>query len=387
MTPFGLYIHIPFCSKICHYCDFAKTSNFSTDHVKNYFKVLESQLNSWLSTFHPKQQFSSVFFGGGTPGLFSSEYESIFNIIKDRIQTTCEITLEANPHNIQKENLKVWRSLGFNRISIGVQSFDPKGLLNLTRDHSSLEARNAIELASTEFENVNLDIIYGWTNQSESSWVNDLAIATSLPVAHLSLYNLTFEGTTPMARSVKRGVTKPKTDEFLEWCYLQAIEILGSNSFEHEEISNWSKPGYSSIHNWLYWQGHSYLGIGSGAHGYIDDGSQIGKRYSYVSDLRKYIKDHLDIPSHKTSLVTETDRDISSWLLEYVGCSLRCRDGVDLVKTKSFGWDFSPNPIIKQALTDGLLKQSNSKVFLSSKEWFKETSWSYLLCESFTRKS
>ena len=372
--PFGLYIHIPFCARLCHYCDFAKTANFDASHVKQYFDVLTQQLKSWLQRM-PAIQFTSVFFGGGTPGLFVSEYDELLNTLTPHLTADAEVTLESNPNNIIEPALKIWKSLGINRISIGVQSFDPQGLKALTRDHSAAEALRAIALAKSMIPNVNADLIYGWPEQSATSWHSDLQNMVDLGVTHLSLYALTLEGNTPFARAHRRGKLAPKTDEFQEECYVYAMEFLQKSGFIHEEISNWSKPGFSCRHNWLYWSADSFVGIGAGAHGYIADESNFGLRYSYPGDLRIYLR---ECGGGQTGdgMTKDLSRGAEEWLMEYIGCGMRTEQGIDLQSIASRGWTFEPTPIVAQAITDGILSRQQNRLVLRSPDWFRETSWS-----------
>lgn len=378
--PLGLYIHIPFCARLCHYCDFAKTANFDANHVTQYFDILTKQLKSWLR-HKPDARFTSVFFGGGTPGLFVYEYENLLRTLAQHLTANAEVTLESNPNNILEPSLKAWRSLGINRISIGVQSFDPTGLKTLTRDHSATEAVRAIDLAKSIIPNVNADLIYGWPRQTAQSWERDLQYMVDLGVTHLSLYALTLEGNTPFARAHRRGKLQPKPDEFQEECYLFAIDFLKQAGFNHEEISNWSKSGFSCRHNWLYWSAESFVGIGAGAHGFIDDVTGFGLRYSYPGDLRTYLREcaHGGI---EDGMIKDDVRGADEWLMEYVGCGLRTEQGIDLQKIARLGWTFAPTPLITKAISAGILTRTGDQLILRNADWFRETSWSGLVLDS-----
>lgn len=381
--PLGLYIHIPFCARLCHYCDFAKTANFDAQHVTQYFEVLNLQLKSWLREM-PDARFTSVFFGGGTPGLFIHEYETLLRTVAPYLSANAEVTLESNPNNILEPALKVWRSLGINRISIGVQSFDPIGLKALTRDHSASEAVRAIDLAKAFIPNVNADLIYGWPQQTIDAWCRDLQYMVDLDVKHLSLYALTLEGNTPFARAHRRGKLHPKPDEFQEECYLYAIKFLKESGFHQEEVSNWSKSGFSCRHNWLYWSADSFVGIGAGAHGFVTDGSTFGLRYSYPGDLRTYLRDcaHGDFEDGMTK---DNVRGADEWLMEYVGCGLRTEQGIDLQWIANLGWTFEPTRFISEAMSRGILVQTGDRLILSNPDWFRETSWSGLVLDSLKK--
>lgn len=370
----GLYIHIPFCARLCHYCDFAKTANFSVQHVQEYFSVLEAQLRSWLQHLGPNTRFSSVFFGGGTPGLFAKEYDELFAVMASYLPKDVEVTIEANPHNVTNQALRDWRSLGINRISIGVQSFSDVGLKALTRDHSSSEALRAIANALSIMPHVNADLIYGWPGQTQTSWQDDLETLVQSGVQHASLYALTFEGQTPFARSVRRGALAEMDGDRQAEFYATAMRILGAADFEHEEISNWAKPGHSCRHNWLYWTGKRYVGVGAGAHGYVASDREIGLRYSYPGDLRKFLRDC--VTDHHRGMQMESDRTVDDWLMEYVGCGLRCEEGIDLSMLEQRGFQWLPSPLINNALQTNALAINAKHLTLAREEWFRETAWS-----------
>lgn len=382
LNAIGLYVHIPFCAKLCHYCDFAKTANFDVDHVKNYFKVLTLQLTSWAKKLPHGTKFTSVFFGGGTPGLFSYEYEPFFAALTSYLAPNAEVTLESNPNNILEPSLKIWRSLGINRISIGVQSFDPMGLKTLTRDHSAREAVRAIDLARSVIPNVNADLIYGWPGQTVASWDRDLNCMIDLGVTHLSLYALTLEGNTPFARAHRRGKLHATPDETQEQCYLRASKVLNDAGFYHEEISNWTKPGFSCKHNWLYWTAAPFVGIGAGAHGYIfnDENQMFGMRYSYPGDLRTYLRECAS-GNWDSGIVEDVGRGSEEWLMEYVGCSLRTEQGIDLQALEKKGWSFKATSMIENALREGILNRENHRLVLRPADWFRETSWSGIVLD------
>jgi len=390
--PFGLYVHIPFCSKICHYCDFAKTANYSSDHVAAYIDVLCDQLNTWSKIIPESKKFSSVFFGGGTPGLLTHELAPLLTAIQQMSRSNAEVTIEANPTNVSLENVNIWKSLGFNRLSLGVQSFDDAGLKALTRDHSSLEARRALELAAKYFPKSNGDLIYGWPGQTLDSWQHDLDTMLDSGVNHLSLYALTYEGQTPFARAERRGVIEATSGDDLAQFYDAACSLLRRSGFTHDEISNWSLPGKSCDHNWLYWTTDEYVGIGAGAHGFVDDGSPIGLRYHYEGDLRRFLRASGDIGQFDdfggviagTGGAIDQGRDLRSWLLEYVGCGMRSRQGISLDMIASKGFTFRPTYILQRAMDEGLMIAKDGWLTLNEAEWFRETAWSLEACESLT---
>jgi oxygen-independent coproporphyrinogen-3 oxidase len=394
-SPLGLYIHVPFCSRICHYCDFAKSANFNEDHVQKYFAILSRQVKMIIERLPPEQKFTSVYFGGGTPGLFTKEYEFLLSTILSSTIPNAEVTIEVNPLNVTKENTKIWRALGFNRISLGLQSFQDEGLKSLTREHSREQGLTAVRIAAEDFSLVNGDLIYGWSGQTKEAWQKDLKDMVESGCGHISAYALTYEGNTPFARAERRGVMTACADDDLYEFYRMAQSFLGAYGYQQEEVSNWAKIGHEAAHNWLYWRGLRYVGLGCGAHGFVDDGSKIGLRYSFDGDFRKYLKwqegdlkgcSSLQQALASAGAILDTERTLESWMLEYVGSSLRCRDGIDLNLLQKQGFEFKPSPIVYEGLKRGdLVLKENQVLILKDTEWFRETSWAGSVCDSLNQ--
>jgi oxygen-independent coproporphyrinogen-3 oxidase len=389
--PFGIYLHIPFCERICHYCDFAKTANFSEGFKEAFFANLSKGLDAWLKHFtrnYPEFEPASVFFGGGTPSLFGSEYRDIFAILGSYFNlSNLEVTLEANPEHVTTSSLTTWQVLGFNRISLGVQSFDDAGLRFLTRAHSGDDALTAVKLSKMIFGNVSVDLIYGWPGQSEETWKRDLSLVVQNDLPHVSLYNLTYEPRTALGRKKHRGVIAAVSDE-TEWqIYQSACKILKGTGYCHDEVANWSKPGRHSVHNRLYWHGHHYIGLGPGAHGFLPGDDFLGIRYSYPSRILAF--NAIDFSQVRPGelpgeAVTVDARTADSWLLEFIGTGLRTKEGLDLAKIRgTLGLTFRPHPVIRQGLEQQLLTLRGDTLILSESEWFRETSWSSFLAMSF----
>jgi len=247
-----LYIHIPFCDSKCNYCAFNSYTNLN--HLKkDYFEALKKQFLS----LNPKN-YKTVFIGGGTPSTMSVNfYEKLFTLLEPYIKNPKEITIECNP-NVKYEWLKEIKSLGINRISFGVQSFNEEKLKFLNRNHSPTLAVKAIESAKKAgFENINLDLIYSTAIDSKELLLNDLKIAFSLPITHISAYSLTIEKGT----NFEGDFSKRKEDEELEIFFIEKIK----EKFTQYEISNFGKP---CLHNLGYWEGVEYDGIGAGAVGF-----------------------------------------------------------------------------------------------------------------------
>ena len=289
MTPdsIGLYIHIPFCTAKCGYCDF--NSYAGHEHmIPSYGGTLVKDARLWTGAVRGRQ-IETVFFGGGTPSLTPApEMGMILDSLRDifGFAPDAEISLEANPGSLSMEYLRDLRTIGFNRLSIGVQSFDDEELRALDRIHSGDDAKDAYEAArAAGFENVNIDLIYGLPEQPLEAWRRTLEQALALGPEHLSLYALTVEEGTPLARDVARGrVPTPDADSQADQ-YEFTQDRLDAAGYEHYEISNWARPGRGCRHNLLYWQNREYLGLGAGAHSHLS-----GVRFSTVLLPNRYVE-------------------------------------------------------------------------------------------------
>lgn len=271
-APVGIYLHVPFCSHICPYCDF-NTYRGMEALIPRYVDALCRDLEHSASGVAGRP-VGSVFFGGGTPSLLDgSHVAAIMDAIRSgyRLLPDAEVTVEANPNTADRDRFTAYRATGVNRLSIGVQTADRRGLRVLGRRHEASDAAAALESArEAGFEHISADLIFGWPGQELDSWRSDLATATSWPVDHLSLYSLIVEPGTPMADAVQRGVLLPLDDDETATLYEVAIEEMGRGGFEHYEVANWSRrEAARSRHNRLYWRNGEFLGIGAGAHGTV----------------------------------------------------------------------------------------------------------------------
>ncbi|MBF6599076.1 MAG: radical SAM family heme chaperone HemW [Dehalococcoidia bacterium] len=285
MSGIGLYLHIPFCTAKCGYCDFNSYANH--EHlIPSYAETLLKEAQLWRQTVGTRP-VATVFFGGGTPSLNPvAEMRTIIDGVRSTfvVSPDAEISLEANPGSLSVDYLRGLREIGFNRISIGVQSFDDEELVALDRIHTAADARAAFASArEARFDNVNLDFIYGLPEQPLAAWRRTLEEALALAPEHLSLYALTVEEGTPLARDIARGrVASPDPDvqaEHYEWTQ----DRLAAAGYEHYEISNWARPGRRCAHNLIYWRNGEYLGLGAGAHSHLH-----GVRFSTVLLPNRY---------------------------------------------------------------------------------------------------
>jgi oxygen-independent coproporphyrinogen-3 oxidase len=284
--PLSLYVHIPFCASKCGYCDF--NSYAGQEHLlPAYSRALVREAQLWRSAT-ARHFVTTVFFGGGTPSLLPlKELSSIVDGLRAvfDVAADAEVTLEANPGSIDERYLRGLLSLGFNRLSLGVQSFHDEELRALGRIHSTEDAREAVrEARAAGFESVSLDLIFGLPEQRTERWQQTVEEALAFDPKHLSLYALTVEEGTPLGRDVAEGrMPAPDPDaqaDQYEW----ARERLARAGYEHYEISNWARSGYRCRHNLTYWECGDYLGLGAGAHSYLD-----GVRFANVDAPGEYV--------------------------------------------------------------------------------------------------
>ena len=265
----GIYIHIPFCRTACDYCNF----HFSTSLKRKgeLVKAMQQEL-ALRKDYLNAEQIDSIYFGGGSPSVLDvSEIQAILqdiNLHYDVIDNA-EISLEANPDDLSLEKLSGLREIGVNRLSIGIQSFLEEELKTLGRIHSAKQAITSIENArKTGFSSLTIDLIYGIQNSSLESWQENLDIMKSLQLNHFSSYALTVEPKTVLAHKIKKGAKKEVDEELLREQYFMLKKFAKANSFNHYEISNFSKEGFYSIHNTNYWKHKKYVGIGPSAHSF-----------------------------------------------------------------------------------------------------------------------
>ncbi|PKB80213.1 MAG: hypothetical protein BZY88_09400 [SAR202 cluster bacterium Io17-Chloro-G9] len=282
----GLYIHVPFCKTKCPYCDF-NTYQGIENLMGGFLGALCTEISTWGRAL-AKPAVRTVFFGGGTPSYLPDG--DIRRVLKSAgesfdLTSTTEITIEANPGDLDAAACRRLLDQGVNRLSIGVQSLD-KGLLNLLgRRHQAQEAVDAfLEARNAGFGNINLDLMYGLPNQTMAQWQDTIGRLVELGPEHISLYALTLEEGTPMHRWARDGKIPEPDPDLAADMYLFAQDSLADAGYHHYEISNWSKPGLDCRHNVIYWQNEPYLGVGPGAHSRLGD-----YRFWTVLSPRDYI--------------------------------------------------------------------------------------------------
>ncbi|MDP2889919.1 MAG: radical SAM family heme chaperone HemW [Bacteroidota bacterium] len=301
----GIYIHIPFCRKRCHYCDFFKSTDLSQKArlLEGLKKELQCRAPELVS-----EEINTIYFGGGTPSvLLIDELKDLLNIINQNYQVAenAEITLEANPDDLSQAILSALKQIGFNRLSMGVQSFSEADLKLMNRRHGVMQAVQSVKWAKTAgFSNISIDLIYGLPKQTIEEWERNVRIAVELDVQHVSAYNLTYHEGTVFYEQLKKGILRELPDELSLQQFEMLVKILKEAGFEHYEISNFCKPGLYSQHNSSYWKSRKYLGIGPSAHSY-----DLASRRWNVSSISKYLEG-LENNQHyfETEILTEQDR-------------------------------------------------------------------------------
>ncbi|MGE5594736.1 MAG: radical SAM family heme chaperone HemW [Hyphomicrobiales bacterium] len=286
MNPISVYVHIPFCTIKCGYCDFNAYAGMNALQPA-YRDALLREVESWRDVLAGRE-IATVGFGGGTPGeVPASHIASVLEGLRREapFAAGAEVTLEANPGTTTLEQLRALRAAGVTRMSFGAQSFDAEELRFLDRIHSPEATGASIALArEAGFESVNLDLIYALPGQRLDAWERTLRRAIELGTDHVSAYALTIEEGTPVAQRVERGEVVPADPDLAAEMYERTGDLLEAEGFEQYELSNWAKPGHASRHNQVYWTDGEYVGIGAGAHGYLG-----GDRYENIAHPRAYI--------------------------------------------------------------------------------------------------
>ncbi|WP_132792696.1 radical SAM family heme chaperone HemW [Tenacibaculum skagerrakense] len=289
----GIYIHIPFCKQACHYCDF----HFSTSlkRKEDMMEALISEIELRKDEFKG-EEVATIYFGGGTPSVLSTdEIQMLIDAVYKNytIIENPEITLEANPDDLTKMSVRAqsrtifedYKSIGINRLSIGIQSFFEKDLKLMNRAHNAEEAKKCLSLATRYFDNISIDLIYGIPNITNEEWRENIETALSFGIPHISSYALTVEPKTALQKFIEKGIIEDVDDELAQEQFLILVDELDQAGFVHYELSNFGKEDFFSKNNSAYWQGKKYLGIGPSAHSFN------GKERSWnIANNALYIK-------------------------------------------------------------------------------------------------
>jgi oxygen-independent coproporphyrinogen-3 oxidase len=314
-----LYLHIPFCHRICPYCSFYKHTPGDTS-IGSFVDALAAEAKSRI-TAAPR----TLYLGGGTPSMLSPSHLSrLFTALHGIVDFSKldEVTLEANPATFDTAKAKLFRELGITRVSLGIQSFTPHVLEILGREHSVAQASEAVSiLREAGISSVNIDLMFSIPGQSKADWEATLRHAISLNPDHISAYNLTYEEDTAFFESLRRGEMRENEDHDAEFFHL-ADELLTAAGLDHYETSNYAKPGHHSSHNQGYWRGEDYLGLGPSAVSTLS-----GIRWKNVADTTRYIA---QIQSIGHALTESEPLDAEARRLERIALGLRTRDGIPL---------------------------------------------------------
>lgn len=324
----GIYVHIPFCKSRCIYCDFFSTTNL-TEREK-YVTAIKKELDLRIDYLPLNTKIETVYFGGGTPSMLSAEQLSdVLNHIKQIYNVTdnAEITIEGNPDDLCIDFLESIKKGGFNRLSMGVQTFNDKRLKFLCRRHTADIAKKSVENArKVGFDNISIDLMYGFPEESLADWISDINQALLLAPEHISAYSLMYEEGTQLYKMLESGSIKEIDEDVSLKMYNLLIERLQSSGYEHYEISNWGKKGMHSRHNSSYWEGIPYLGVGAGAHSF--DGNS---RQWNPNSLEEYIAGIVsNNPIFEKEELTPNQR-----YNEMVMTGLRTAKGIDLKRLET----------------------------------------------------
>ena len=324
MTSAGIYIHIPFCAIKCMYCDFYSIAD-RENSIPKFIEALTQEIEQ-CEIDVSKWTFDTIFIGGGTPSLLeANSIELLLSSLHNKynLANIKEITIEANPGEAPKDRLKAFKEMGINRISIGVQSFQPDLLKFLTRIHDQNQIFETYDNArNAGFENINCDLIYSIPGQTWTDWSEDLNTINTMKPEHISAYTLTAEKGTELFSMVSQNAIKmPNKRQESNW-FLKTHEFLSNNGYAAYEVSNFSKPGYECIHNLHYWNIDPYLAFGPSAHGY--DGQS---RWNNVRSLDLYINKVL---AGESAISMEEKVSLTNRLNEKIGFGIRMTKGIDL---------------------------------------------------------
>ena len=333
----GLYLHIPFCAKKCAYCDFYSFKCPNASLAKNYISALRIQLEDYRKPLSD-YEVDTVFIGGGTPStLDTSLLQSLIDTAGRNldIKKDAEFTIEVNPGTVTKKALKKYRKMGINRLSIGLQSIHEDELRELGRIHTLEDFTDCYEWArEVGFDNISVDLMYGIPRQTKGSFAKTLDFISKINPEHVSIYALKVEEGTEFYNR-RDALDLPDEDTEYEM-YTSAIDFLGSRGYEHYEISNFARPGYRCRHNMKYWNCDEYLGLGPGAHSYLDE-----RRFAVARDIVKYI-DGIEIVNNNINIYSEDEQlTVYERMSEYIMLRMRLSDGVTAAKfNRRFGFDF-----------------------------------------------
>ena len=360
--PTSAYVHIPFCTQICYYCDFSKV------FIKN--QPVDSYLEHLLEEFqsYDIQKLRTLYIGGGTPtALSASQLEVLLKGLTKNLDLSVleELTIEANPGDLDADKIAVLKNSAVNRVSLGVQTFDDKMLKKIGRSHLEKDIYENIDrLKLAGFDNISIDLIYALPGQTMEQVKENVAKAIGLDIPHMSLYSLILENHTVFMNRMRRGKLPLPKEELEAEMFEYIIAELERAGFEHYEISNFSKSGFESRHNLMYWDNAEYYGIGAGASGYVN-----GVRYKNHGPIRHY----LNAVEEGNARITEEHLSQKEQMEEEMFLGLRKKSGVSMMRfEEKFGRSFDGlyGEIVRDLVQQGLMQIEGDRVRMTKRGLF-----------------
>ena len=356
MDKLAVYIHWPYCARICPYCDF---NVYKRKNDTALLPAILADLEHWRELSGPRD-VTSIHFGGGTPSLMTAAQIAAVIETVERLWGfgDIEIALEANPHEMNADIWRDYHAAGLNRMSLGVQSFNDEALAFLGRDHNGGAARKALDLALEIFPSVSADLIFGWVGQSQAELDIDLSVLLEAGTPHISTYQLTIEDGTAFARAETRGQIRAVSAELSADFYEYVRTILTASNLNHYEVSNFAKAGHQSQHNLTYWRGRDYVGVGPGAHGRLTRDNQRQATITHLTPAA-YAK---AVTASGTGIDILENLDGPAWAAEYLLMGLRIKEGISLSRYESLSASKLNSSELRYLIEDKLLIQEGDRL-------------------------
>ena len=345
----GVYIHIPFCEKKCSYCAFSSFV-MGKDKIDEYILHLTKEIRK-----RKGEEVDTIYIGGGTPSLLDEkQIKDIFSALKEtfKISKDVEITIECNPNSLTKEKAKLYKKLGINRISIGVQSLDDDKLKFVGRKHNAKQAKESIEIVKKcGFDNISIDLLIGLKGETEENFLSQLKILVDMGVKHISTYMLQIEDKTMLKKMVEENPNLLPNDEENVDIFEKTAKFLRKNGFLHYEVSNFAKKGFESRHNKKYWSGEEYIGFGLSAHSF-----EKGVRKANANTFKDYYQGKIALEEKLTD---------KQKIEEHIMLGLRCNLGIDTKYLERLNYNILDNENFKDFKEKGILIEEGNKVNLN----------------------
>ena len=356
MDKLAVYIHWPYCARICPYCDF---NVYKRKNDTALLPAILADLEHWRELSGPRD-VTSIHFGGGTPSLMTAAQIAAVIETVERLWGfgDIEFALEANPHEMNADIWRDYHAAGLNRMSLGVQSFNDEALAFLGRDHNGGAARKALDLALEIFPSVSADLIFGWVGQSQAELDIDLSVLLEAGTPHISTYQLTIEDGTAFARAETRGQIRAVSAELSADFYEYVRTVLTAANLNHYEVSNFAKAGHQSQHNLAYWRGRDYVGVGPGAHGRLTRDNQRQATITHLTPAA-YAK---AVTASGTGIDILENLDGPAWAAEYLLMGLRIKEGISLSRYESLSASKLNSSELRYLIEDKLLIQEGDRL-------------------------